>query len=172
MSSEFKRLKAKLKARPYLVADVSTGECRLVDQPEAFALMMEAGPGSPYAIVDAGKALDKFAALEGVGKEDREFGMREVAQIAGVSYHVAYAYVNGHEAFPAPVRGFCGGGTGRVEAKWGWAAAYVAGLLGSIKRIGDLRPPALAAINASLGELLGVDVKKRTGRKVSAPARS
>lgn len=164
----YERLEKRLAGEPYLVVDAITGEARLVNQAGAFRLMMEAGPFPKQSILDARGSLEGFASKTPAGRDDREFGMGEIAQIAGLQYHTAYWHVR-KGVLPPPIRPFCGRGTGRVEVRFTWTAAFVAGLLGTLKRQGvGLEVLAEARVRIT-DELLG---KKRTAKRRQSAERS
>ena len=170
MTTHYERLRERLDRQPYLVVDAVTGEARLADQPTAFRLMVEAGAFTKLAVIDGLGALEGFATKTPAGKTDRQFTMKQIAEIAGVTYHTGYAHVRKHGVLPAPIRPFVGrGGRGEVEARFDWMSAFVAGLVGTLKRQGlSLGVLARAQVEIT-DELLG---KKRTGRKAAACKRS
>ena len=130
---DYAQLKRALSRTPYLVA--GDDGVKLVDPPTALELMAAAGPFPTETILDVGKALAGFARLPDVGKADAEFGLREVAGIAGMDYHLAYHYVR-RGVFVPSVRGFGGSGRGDGEARFSWHDAFLAGMVGSLRRHG------------------------------------
>ena len=160
--TEYERLSKRLTREPYLVVDAVTGQARLADQVTTFRLMILAGPFPKQAILDAQGTLEGFANRTPAGKTDREFSMGEIAQIAGLRYHTAYKHVS-EGVLPPPVRPFVGrGGRGSVEARFDWMGAFVAGLLGTLKRQG-LPLEVLSRARVEIAdELLG---KKRTAKR-------
>lgn len=165
--TDYERLRKQLKATPYVVADGATGEVKLVGRADALRLMTEAGPFPSQLIMDAGHALEQFSRLDGVGKTDREFGLREIAQIFGMSYNMTYHHVVKRRVFLPSIRPANGSGTGDCEARFSWSDGFVAGIAGSLRRHG-LKSVVLRQIQP----LFTTSTKKRTPRKSAAPARS
>ena len=159
----YERLRERLDREPYLVVDAVTGEARLVNQATAFQLMIQAGPFPKQAILDARGALEGFATKTPAGKTDRELTMRQIAEIAGVTYQTGYAHVRKHGVLPPPVRPFVGrGGRGEVEARFDWMSGFVAGLLGTLKRQG-VSLQVLARARVEITDAL--NGKKRTAKR-------
>ncbi len=168
--THYETLKKRLAATPYLVADAVSGDVKLVDSATAFRLMTEAGPFPTNAIADLAKALEGFAQLDGVGKSDREFGLREIAKIAGMTYHLAYHYVSREVLVPS-IRSAGGSGRGDVEALFSWQDAFVAGAVGTLRRHGINKLETLAKVR-TLFDQSTTPKKNRTARKVSASEQS
>jgi hypothetical protein len=164
--SEYDELKSKLTATPYVVADVLKKTVRLVDEPTAFKLLTEKADFPTHAIVNLRGALEGFAKLKGVGKSDREFRLKDVAQIAGMSYHNFYiTYFQGGIVTPS-IRDFGGSGQGETcEAVFSWRDAFTAGVVGTLRRQG-LPIDVLRKVPALFEE------KKRPKRKRRTSARA
>lgn len=142
--TQFETLKERLADCRYLKVQVQTGEAEFLGSSELVKAMVNSGPKT-LIVVDAYAALRDFAALNGVGHQDREFTMGDIATISGQSYHNAYQWV-ADGALPAPQKEFGGHGSGENEqARWGYRSAYIAGLLGTLKRHG-LRLRRLLAV--------------------------
>jgi len=127
--------------------------------------MTEAGPFPTRAIVDLGAALEGFARLDKVGKGDREFTLGEVAKVAGMGYHLAYHYVQ-RGVFVPSVRLFGGSGRGDGEARFSWRDAFLAGVVGCLRRQG-VKMELLRQVPA-----LFSSEKKRTGGRRKPAGRS
>ena len=163
--TQYEELKSKLTDKPYLVADVVTQKVRLVNQTTAFDLMAKSGSFPTHAIVNLRGALEGFAKLNGVGKVDREFSLREVAGAAGMSYHNFYITYYKSGIVTPSVRDFGGSGQGeQCEAKFNWRDAFVAGTVGTLRRQG-LSMDVLKKVPKLFEEK-----KKRPKRKQQSPA--
>ena len=164
--SEYERLKKLLDQKPFLVADAKTGEVALVTQKSAFGLMVsEDGPFPTKFIANIGAALTGFAKL--AGKEDREFGLREIAKIAGVSYHLCYFHIVKQRLFLPSIRPFTGSGKGKdSEGRFSWADAFTAGTVGCLRRAGFHKD-----VLKKVQPLFCKSTKKRTPRKLTPSAR-
>lgn len=148
--SHYQRLKKQLEAKPFLVTEVLSGYVKLIDKKTMMKLKADSGPFSTRSIMDLGKGIDDFARLTGVGKKDREFTLREISKIAGVSYHAAYFYTQ-EELFSPSIRDFGGRGQGDLMGIFDWSDAFVAGIVGSLRRQG-LKVDALRQVGPLLGE--------------------
>ena len=129
---DYELLKSRLRQTRYIVADGSTAEVALVNEGRVFRLMNKSGPFPSQVIVDAAKALQNFVRL--TGDTDREFTLQEIATVAGVPYSQAYNWLMEGVIVPS-VRGRNGSGRGK-DILFSWQDAYVAGLLGSLRRQG------------------------------------
>jgi hypothetical protein len=134
--TDYKRIKKLLERKPFLVADAVTGEVGLTDQKTAFQLLTKADPFPSHAILNVGGGLEKFSQVPAIGKDNREFGMREIAKMAGMSYNLFYHYMVKEVIVPSvrPVSGHSG--RGEVEARFSWSDAWVAGIIGALRRSG------------------------------------
>ena len=133
--TDYERIKRKLSKTPYLIADGSSGEVRLVTEAAALKALISGDKFPSACIMNAQEALKKFVKLDGVGI-DGEFGLREIAKIAGMLYVTAYLWT-GKGVFVPSVHPFIGRqGRGECEARFSWADAFVAGVVGSLRRNG------------------------------------
>jgi transcription elongation factor Elf1 len=96
------------------------------------------------AMINAGSALEGFARLKGVGKEDRSFSIDEVAKVAGMPKVTCHNYVQ-RTIFRPSVSGRTGRG-GSAELLFSWHDCYVAGLCGAFRRLG-LHPDLLREVS-------------------------
>ncbi len=164
--TEYEKLSKLLEPKPYVMADGATGKVRLTDQAAAFRSLCERGEFPSVVTLNAGEALKRFARLRGADTSRREFTLRDIAAIMGLSYLSAWQWVDKGVITPS-VRPATGKGRGEVEARFSWTDAFVAGIIGSLRRHG-----------------LGLDVlrkvqplftkstkRKRTGRKVLSSSR-
>ena len=169
--THYERLKRRLAGR-FLVANALTGEIVLVDWPTADRMIAADAAERPFptiAVLDMAKALDGFAETPAIGKGDREFKLVEIAEIAGVNYHLAYNYCR-RGIFTPSIRDFGGNGKGVAEARFSWADAFLAGTVGVLRR-NRIGPDHLLKVKALLAEP-SENQKKRTSRKVAASGRS
>ena len=163
--NDYQKLSAMLNGKPYLIANGATRKVRLANRATMFRAMTEEGEFPSSLIMDAGEGLKRFARLRGVGEADREFTLKDIAAIAGMSYHLTYHYVSQGVLRPS-VRDFGGPGNGEDnQAKFTWTDAFCGGIVGSLRRHG-LGLDVLRKVQP-----LFSDTKKRTPRKVQTPAR-
>jgi len=164
--SEYLELRKRLESKPYLMTDVLSGDVRLISEGEALRLMMDSDPiQQTRATTNARSGLEGFANL--VGKDDRPFSLKEVAEVAGMSYHLAYNYVQ-RGIFTPSVRPFDGSGLqGEKEGRFSWRDCYVAGIVGSFRRLG-VKPDLLAKIPPLFSETK----RKRTRKAAATTSRS
>jgi len=160
--SDYKALRDQLAATPYLVADGATATTRLTDEAEALRLMDEAGLFHSQCVMNAARALEGFTTL--AGKADRTFTLPEIASVAGVQYHVAYAWMADEGVLTASERAASGKGKGK-EPLFSYRDAFVAGICGSLRRQG-LKLEVLRQAARLFDE------KKRTARRGSVAKRS
>ncbi|MBN1851802.1 MAG: hypothetical protein JW829_03730 [Pirellulales bacterium] len=167
--SDYKDLRNRLESTPCLVADLQSGQVELANQAKASIAMATQGPFPTKIVINVGQALETFSRLQNIGKDDREFTLREISEIAGMSYHLAYYYVK-QGIFVPSVRKFRGKGRGAAhEGRFSWSDAFVAGVVGSLRRQG-LRSEVLAKVPPLFGKQ--VKKKKRTRRKATTSDRS
>lgn len=130
--TDYEQLLARLREQPYLVATMD-GDVRLTTQPAILRLLVESGDFPSACVINAYEALRRFARLRGIG-ENRTFGSKDVAAIAGMSYMSLYEAVRGG-VFTPSIRPFHGSGQGHEgEARFSWCDAFCAGLIGSLRR--------------------------------------
>ena len=165
--SDYERLRELLKPTPYLVADPITGTVELVPTERGLQVIEDGGPFPTTAVLKLVPFVDGFA--DEVGREDRMFTMREIAEIAGMAYHAAYYYCTRVVLHPS-LRGFGGHGTGRVEARFSWADAFCAGVVGTLRRYG-LKPDQLRKVRELFVEE-STSEKKQTAREAATSGRS
>jgi hypothetical protein len=164
--NEYQRLTEKLRGRPFLIADGATGRVRLANQQAVFRAMAEGGEFPSSLILNAGGGLKRFARLRGVGEGDREFTLKDIAAIAGMSYHLTYHYASEGVLNPS-VRDFGGPGNGEDnQARFSWTDAFCAGIVGSLRRHG-LGLDVLRKVQP-----LFTDSKKRTAKRRQPAERS
>jgi len=165
--NDFDRLRELLRGQPYLIVDGISGDVRLADRALAFRKMTETGLFHSQVVMDAAAALRNFAKL--TGSTDREFGSRDVAKIAGVAYSQLYGWLMEEVLVPS-VQPRQGAGRGK-NLTFSWPDAYVAGLLGSLRRQG-VRLELLAQACRLFGKPTKTKKPKRPARKVIASARA
>ena len=165
--THYQRLEKILNDKPYLVADAVTHEVALVNQTLAFAIQVsEKQPFPTLFMLCAREALRGFTRL--VGTDDREFSLREIAKIEGVSYNLSYQHVMRMGIFKPSVKPFNGSGKGALcEGRFSYADAFAAGAIGALRRQG-FAPKVLRKIQPLFCERS----KKRTPRKQLSSARS
>lgn len=163
--TDYQTLSEKLQGKPYLIADAVTGKVRLASQPTMLRTMVEGGEFPTALILNAGEALKRFARLRGVGEDDHEFTLKDIAAIAGLSYVSAWQYVQKGVIRPS-IRDFGGPGTGDVEARFSWGDAFCAGIIGTLRRH-RMKLDVVAKVQPLL-----TDTKKRTGRRRQPASRS
>ena len=161
----FERIKEMVQQSPYLVADTKTGDVRLVDEPTAFRTMRQEEPFPNHAVLRLDRGIDKFAALDVIGREDREFSLREVAGIAGMTYHNCYQFMAKRILVPS-IRPADGSGTGQSEAIFSWSDAWSAGIVGTLRRLG-LKPDLMRKVQP-----LFTTETKRTAQQLTPAERS
>lgn len=129
----YDQLKEALDDTPYLVVDAVSGAVFLSDEGALHHLLVD--PVGPATIVNLGAGLERVA--ERLGTADREFGLGEIAAIAGWSYGLAYYHVVKNSVLVPTIRGFSGSGKGKgCEARFSWLDAYTAGLIRIIREAG------------------------------------
>jgi len=165
--SDYERVKALLRHTPFLVADGSAGEVKLVNKAEAFRMMNETGLFHSQVIMNAGRALENFAQL--TGKRDRSFNLRNIATITGTPYAMAHRWLS-EGILTASIRPASGSGRGR-EPLFAWRDAFVAGVCGSLRRQG-VRLEILRKVSAAFVVPEGGRKKRRTTRRPVASTRS
>jgi hypothetical protein len=165
MPSHYERIKKLLAATPYLVADTVTKEVGLHDNVDGFRRIYENELFPSAAIMELATGLERFANLPVIGKDDREFGIREIAGFAGMNYHLMYHYLDQKVLIPS-IRPASGSGRGEGEAKFSWADGFSAGVVGSLRRMG-LKLKMLAKVQP-----LFTEPKKQTAQQVEAVERS
>jgi hypothetical protein len=163
--TDYEKIRRKLEKKPYLVADAKTGEVLLADEKTVFRLMTEADAFPSQAILNLKAGIEKFSALPVIGKEDREFGMKQMAAFAGMSYDLFYHYLARRTILPS-IREASQSGRGDVEARFSWADAFCAGIIGSLRRLG-LKKEIIAKVQP-----LFTETKKQTDRVLAAASRS
>jgi hypothetical protein len=130
---QYHQLKKLVRETPYLVVDASSGALFLGSQSSVLQLLSD--PTRPHAIYNLGAGLKK--AGERLGTADRDFGLKELAAFAGMSYHLTYHYVVKRKVISPSIRDFGGSGQGDgCEGRFSWLDAYVAGLIGIMRRAG------------------------------------
>ena len=154
--TDYERIKKRLEDAPILLADNKSGDVRLIT--EADAIQRVTGGAEPVLMLHAGRSVTPFANLDGVGKADREFTLREIATIAKIDYNSAHLWVKRGIVQPSVKER---GGRGR-EMRFSWADAFVAGLCGSLRRGGALQP-VLKKVRPLFCE---TNKAKRTAKKV------
>src|SRR5262249_49607994 len=161
--SDYDRLSKQLAETPFLAAWLPTlefpSEIELVTKERSTELVDEdhERPFPTLIILNLNNSLRKFALLRGVGKEDRDFGLRELATIAGMSYNLTYHYVQKEVVVPHRKAG--GSGRGDVEAKFSWASAFIFGVVGCLRRHGVDRIDELKRVRSLF------EAKKQAVRK-------
>jgi hypothetical protein len=80
----------------------------------------------------------------------------------GMEYHLAYHHVRQGVLVPS-VRDANGSGTGDTEARFSWADAFAAGIIGSLRRLG-LKTDVLRQVQPLFTET------KQTPQKVRQPS--
>lgn len=165
--AEYEKLKSMFRGVPFCTVDVDTGEARLIGEGDAFRLMMDDNPmHRTRATINAASALTGFAALPGVGMEDRTFSIDEIAKVSGMQRITAHNYVS-RGIFRPSVSGRVGS-AGSAKLLFSWRDCYVAGLCGAFRRLG-LHPDMLQRV----ADLFYQDEKKkRTGRAAATAGRS
>jgi len=166
--TDYERLKKRLAETAYLAANAVTGEVSLLSDGDAAQLMMQAGRFPVHVIMHLRGGLETFSRIKvseypekRIGKGDREFKLSEIAKIMGTPYITAYSFCQKGLLRPS-VREFGGSGTGEeCEARFSWQDAFVAGVIGALRRQG-LNTDVLRKVPALFEE------KKRTPRKVTA----
>ena len=144
MGKDYQRIKQTLERTPYLAADGSTGNIRLVTEAAALRALMEGGEFPSACIMNAHETLKRFAKLRAVGEEG-EFSLKDISRIAGMGYVNCYQWYE-MGVFTPSVRPFRGKGQGEDhEAIFSWADAFVAGIVGSLRRHG-MRPGILKKV--------------------------
>ncbi len=142
--TDYQRIKQTLKKKPFIIADGSSGEVRLVTEAEALKALMEGGEFPSACILNAFEALKRFSKLRDVGEEGK-FSLKDISKIAGMGYVNCYQWYE-QGVFVPSVKPFRGKGRGKEhEAIFSWADAFVAGLVGSLRRNG-LRPGVLKKV--------------------------
>ncbi|MBU4271352.1 MAG: hypothetical protein KKE86_15510 [Planctomycetes bacterium] len=132
--SDYERIREKLRGKPFLIADAD-GSVRLANEASTLRAMHERGEFPSALILNVGEALRRFARLRGVEQEDHDFTLRDISLILGVSYLVAWQYVDKKIIEPS-IRPFGGSGSGDVEGRFSWADAFAAGAIGTLRRYG------------------------------------
>ena len=159
MATDFERIKALLRVKPYIIASGATGRVRLGDEAAAFRAMNEGGECPSAFILNADEALKRFARLREVGESDRTFSLKDItAIIGGISYVGAWKYVKQGILTPS-IQPASGSGQGGREAKFSWGDAFAAGVIGTLRQHG-LRPNVLRKVQP-----LFCKPKKRTSQK-------
>jgi hypothetical protein len=130
--SHYEKIHSQLRDAPFLVADGSTAEVSLVTQKEALEIMNKAGLFNSAVIMNVGRALENFSML--VGKEDKPFSLRDIAQMTGVPNQQAYGWIESKVLVPS-IRPNSGAGRGR-DVLFSWADGFVAGICGALRRQG------------------------------------
>jgi hypothetical protein len=172
---QFHQLKKLLDETPYLVADALSGSLFLGDQGSVFDRLTDAS--RTHVIYNLGAGLER--AGKRLGTTDRDFGLKELAAFAGMSYQLAYHYVVTRKVIVPSVRGFGGSGQGdNCEGRFAWLDAYSAELVGILRRAGlgmkTLKKvqPLLARLVAEQADLEPVtsgasQPQLRSGRRLS-----
>ena len=164
---DYEKLKSMFCDQSFCTVDVDTREARLISTVDAIHLMIDDDPmHRTRAMINAGSALEGFARLKGVGKEDRSFSIDEVAKVAGMPKVTCHNYVQ-RTIFRPSVSGRTGRG-GSAELLFSWHDCYVAGLCGAFRRLG-LHPDLLREVSILFYE---DEKKKRTGRAAATAGRS
>lgn len=105
----------------------------LADQGTVFRRLADAV--RPYAVFKLGAVLEAAAAR--FGTEDRDFGLKELAAFAGMSYDLMYYYTVKRRVLVPSVRDFGGSGKGEgCEGRFSWLDAFTAGAVSTIRRAG------------------------------------
>jgi len=165
--SDYERLQDLLRHRPFVTVNMPMGTAEFAAQGKVFKSLLRDNPlDCSTATINAKSALAGFAALRGVGTEDKEFSIDDIAKIAGMERITAHNYVS-RGIFRPSVSGRTGspGGQG---LRFSWRDGYVAGLVGAFRRIG-LVPYLLQQVSDLFYE---DNQQKRTGRKGELAARS
>jgi hypothetical protein len=124
--TDYQRVTDLLTATPYLIVDAESGTAELAATP-TFA------QGRPRVVMHWPHGAHEFAKI--VGTADREFILPEIGKIAGVAHHVVYHWMAEAGILKPSVRETTGQGRGK-EALFSWADAFVAGVLGALRRQG------------------------------------
>lgn len=155
MAHHFELLKREFQSRPFLIADAALREVTLASRNEALA-RSNVLPGFFQSCVTMNllQALENFSKLKPIGKKDRTFTVAEIAKITGVVYTVADHW------FDKGVLTADGEGSTKKERKTSWRTAFIAGMVGSLRRQGlDLETIGKAA---QLIRSVGVSEAKAT----------
>jgi hypothetical protein len=163
--THYEKLKKHLAETPYIVGDADTGDVRLVDEPTARRYFARGGPFRRRVMLNLEEVLERFAELPAIGKEDKAFALKDIAEMAGMEYMLAYTYYK-RGIFNPSVRPFGGSGKGATsEARFSWGDAFVAGTVGSLWRH-RIPIAGLAKVRGLLEET------KQTDRELVTPNRS
>jgi|GEM_PF-2515506 len=167
--STFPKMKALLEKTPYLVADGTRGKVILVSESKCSSIMSKTNLFSSQIILNAKGALYDFAGL--IGDTEREFSLKEVKQIADCPQSQVYHWIMSDVLKPS-IQGRVGAGKGRTIT-FSWSDAFVAGILGSLRRNG-CRLEMLAKVQPLFNIKTKTKTlkKKRTTRKLVASGRS
>lgn len=161
--TDYARLKAMLRDNPFVSVNMPMGTAEFAEEGKVFRSLLRDNPlDCSTATINALSALSGFAALKGVGKEDREFTTDELAAIGGMNRILVHNYVQKDILRPS-ISGRTGGAT---ALRFSWRDAYVCGLIGAFRRLG-LVPYLLQQVSD-----LFYDQQERTGRKGELAARS
>ena len=159
--TQYETLENRLRRTPYLVVDPADENVQLIDEASALDLMANR-PGATL-ILNALGALHNFARLKGVGTDDREFALKDIAAIMGVKYHACHFYVREGYVTPSVQRA---ADSGRYYPHtFDWTDAYIAGIIGTLKRAGQS-----LKLSKQLQPLFCN--KKRLGRKQQSSAQA
>lgn len=161
--TDYERLRALLRGKPYVIVDAATGRVRLGAEASTLRAMNDGGEFPASFFLNAGEALERFARLWGVGEDDRTFTLKNIGAIIGDITNVG-AWKYGNQGIITPtIRGFGGSGRGDVEAQFSFADAFSAGIIGTMRRYGLRRPDVLKKVQP----LFTGKPKKRTARKTT-----
>jgi hypothetical protein len=127
----YTKLREHLRDTPYLVADGAEGKIRLTNRAGSLTAMVEAEPFHSQVVMNIGRSLSRFAKI--TGKADREFNLKQIAEVAGVDYATSYLWMRGG-VLRASIRP--ASGSGRRGSIFSWSDAFSAGICGSLRRQG------------------------------------
>ena len=164
--NDYKRLQLQLRDRPYLIADGASGRVWLANEASTLRAMLGGGEFPSAVILNAGEALKRFVRTTGLGKDSCEFGLKDIVAIAGLSYMVMYQYID-KGVFAPSIRNFGGPGRGKGIARFSYADAFCAGIIGALRRHG-LRLDVLKNVQPLFTE----KPRKRTARQRLTATRS
>ncbi len=156
--TEYERLKKQLRKNQYLIADVD-GNVELIGKAQALDAMVN-DSGDSILIQNLSKALEQFAQLDGIGKDDKYFSRDEISRIMGVSAQMVLNLRHTNVLRPSVKESTMTGP--KNGSLYSWTDAFVAGVLGSLKRHG-LKRDVLSVIQP----LLSDSNKKRTPQEAA-----
>jgi len=148
--TQYEQLRMLLGETPYLVANPCSGALFFAGEPSVSQhLSKDVGP---HTIFNLAIGLEKVA--EELGRNDREFGLGELATFAGMSYSLMYNFVNVRKVIRPMIRDFGGSGQGDAcEARFSWLDAYTSILVGMMRRAG-FRPAKLKRVQPLIALLI------------------